>query len=82
MVCMTTIKKFIDDVGRRDIAELGFRQQEISRALRDGVFPSGWFPYLRKLCKVKDVELPEHLFRWSKIATTPPGSKAQDGEAA
>ena len=79
---MTTIQNFVDEVGRRDIAKLGFRQQEISRALRDGVFPSGWFPYLRSLCRKKGVAVPEHLFRWSKISANPPRQKAQDGEAA
>jgi len=68
---MTDIKTFIDSVGRSEIAALGFRQQEISRAIRDGVFPSGWYIGLKNLSSQRGIELPERLFRWSKHTSLP-----------
>jgi len=65
---MTDINTFIKKVGRRKIAVLGLREQEISRAKREGVFPSGWYLSLKALADREGVDLPPHLIKWSKKA--------------
>lgn len=69
---MTDIDTFIKKVGRGEIAALGLREQEISRAKRDGVFPSGWYFSLKALADRKGVNLPPHLIKWSKKALPVP----------
>jgi len=65
---MTEVSKFLEEVGRdRLVVRFGFRSQDISRAVRENKFPSGWFPYIRALCEELELAVPEHLFRWSNV---------------
>lgn len=67
-VWMICIREFLDGVGRdKIISRFGFRAQDVSRAARDGMFPSGWFPYIREICVEQNVDVPDHLFRWSRV---------------
>lgn len=66
--CMLDIREFLDLVGRDEItSRFGFRAQDVSRAVKGGLFPSGWYPYIRELCQERNVDVPEHLFRWSNV---------------
>jgi len=85
---MISLSKFLDLIGRENLtARFGFRNQDISRAVRDNKFPAGWFPFIRDICGDMGLEVPEHLFRWSNVpkkkkkfmAENPPKS---DSEAA
>lgn len=65
---MINVREFLESVGREEIiSRFGFRAQDVSRAAREGLFPSGWFPFIRDLCVERDLEVPDHLFRWSRV---------------
>ncbi|MCF6271604.1 MAG: hypothetical protein L3J37_00220 [Rhodobacteraceae bacterium] len=68
---MTDINTFIKKIGRSEIAALGLREQEISRAKREGVFPSGWYLSIKDLAERKGVELSPYIFKWSRKAPVP-----------
>lgn len=62
------IREFLDLVGRDEItSRFGFRPQDVSRAIKAGLFPSGWYPFIRDLCTERGIEAPDHLFRWSRV---------------
>lgn len=65
---MMSVREFLELVGRDEvISRFGFRAQVVSRAVKEGLFPSGWYPYIRELCEDQGVDVPEHLFRWSNV---------------
>lgn len=74
---MRDVRELLDLLGRDEItARYGFRAQDVSRASKDGLFPSGWYPFIRELCREKGISTPEHLFRWSRV----PDRKSDTGE--
>jgi len=79
VVRMTDIDTFIKTVGRSEIAALGLREQEISRAKREGVFPSGWYLAIKDLAERKGVDLSPDLFKWSRKAPIPRAYSAVAG---
>lgn len=65
---MMNIREFLLLIGRDEIiSRFGFRPQDVSRAIRDGLFPAGWYPFIRDLCLEREIEAPDHLFRWSRV---------------
>lgn len=65
---MMNIRDFLELVGRDEItSRFGFRPQDVSRAVKDGLFPSGWYPFIRDLCVENEIDTPDHLFRWSRV---------------
>lgn len=64
---MTTVRQFLDEVGRENVLALGFKAQDVSRAVTTGLFPAGWYPFLRDLAAAQGRSCPDHIFRWSRV---------------
>ncbi len=63
---MDTVSEFIETIGRQGFAEqTGFAQQSISRAISQNVMPARWYQAVRGLCLLRDIAVPDHLFRWA-----------------
>lgn len=76
---MIDVREFLDLIGRDEIVRrFGFRTQDISRSVRDGLFPAGWYPFIRELCIERGIETPDHLFRWSKVPGGLPAGTTED----
>lgn len=64
---MKTVSQFLNTVGRREFrVALGVKEQAISRAKSENVFPATWFKAARDFCADAGHDVPEHLFRWHK----------------
>lgn len=72
---ITNVGDLVSEIGRKNISGIGFREQDISRAISENIFPSGWYPYIRNLCISRKLDMPENLFRWSKVPNTAPQIK-------
>ena len=67
---MMQMSELLEIIGRDTItSRCGFRKQDFSRAAKQQLFPSGWYPYIQIICAEKGVDTPYHLFRWSKVPT-------------
>jgi hypothetical protein len=65
---MMNIREFLELIDRHEVASrLGFRPQDVSRAIKEGTFPAGWYPFIRALCVERHIATPDHLFRWSRV---------------
>lgn len=61
-ISITDFLASIDRVKMQD--ELNLITQVVTRAKREGKFPSAWFIPIRDWCAVEGSECPEHLFKW------------------
>jgi len=68
-----TVEKLIDKtIGRQKFCrETGYSEQNVHRAIQEGIMPSGWFINVRSLCEAEGVNVPESLFRWSSKRRKP-----------
>lgn len=63
-----TLDSFLEAVGRKRFEdENGIITQSVTRALRDGKMPSHWFKQVRDWCVRNNLDVPEHLFKWSHL---------------
>lgn len=61
-----TLEQFLDRVGRQRFQdEIGKSTQLVTRAKEDGMMPAHWFLDVRNWCVRNQLDVPEHLFRWS-----------------
>lgn len=62
-----TLDEFLEKAGRQRFRKaIGRSEQLMTRAVRDGLMPSGWFIDVRNWCVTNKIDVPEHLFRWAK----------------
>lgn len=59
-----SVEEFLAQVGRvKFVRETEFRNQLVSRAKTDGVFPDGWHWRIKEFCEEHSVDVPVNLFR-------------------
>lgn len=71
-VLMTTVSEVIESIGRGTLAgALGVSRQTISNAARAEMFPSAWYPTVRRLAAEKGANVPAQLFSWRRPEDAP-----------
>lgn len=77
MCTIQTVSELYDALGRDAIRKTGGHgHQVMSRALTEDTLPSHWFPQIKGMCEAEGIPVPEHLFRFNKVARRRTGERA------
>lgn len=77
MRTIQTVSDLYDALGRDAIRKTGGHgHQVMSRALTENTLPSHWLPQIRTMCESAGYDVPEHLFRFNKVANRRAGERA------